>query len=115
MNVREKLDRLAELNSEIEAIEAPLSVQIDALANQMLALSSEKRDQRTGLVNAIQSEVLELKQTIQGESLQAIYRKGAVTWDSSALKEYAVDHSEILALRKTGKPSARIAEIKKGE
>lgn len=112
MNIREKLDRLADLNSEIEAIEAPLSVQIDALANQMLALSSEKRDKRAELVKSIQSEVLELRQTIKGVFLQAIYRKGAVTWDSAALKEHAVDHPEILGLRKTGKPSVRIAEVK---
>jgi len=112
MNIVEKLDCLAELNSEIEAIEAPLSSQIDALANQMLALSSEKREQRVGLVKSIQSDVLELRQTIRGEFLQAIYRKGVVTWDASALREHAIDHPEILELKKMGKPSVRIAEVK---
>ena len=115
MNVVEKLNRLSELRGEISKILTPLQSVVDDLLETISSQTAELREKELVLEGEIQQEVLSLGQTIRGEFLQAIYRKGAVTWDSSALKEYAVDHSEILALRKTGKPSVRIAEIKKGE
>jgi len=56
--------------------------------------------------------VLKCEESVKGEKLQAVFSQGKTTWDTSGLNGYALVHKELLKLRKTGKPSVSIREIK---
>jgi len=56
--------------------------------------------------------VLKCEESVKGEKLQAVFSQGKTTWDTSGLNGYALAHKELLKLRKTGKPSVSIREIK---
>ena len=56
----------------------------------------------------IKDDIQELKETVAIDTMQAIYRRGSKSWDTKKLNDYAKDHPEIEAFRKTGKPSVSI-------
>lgn len=74
-----------------------------------LEMLSNTNIQLTGIVN---EAVLEKGESIKGEKLQACFSKGRTTWDTKALVGYAVAHPEIDKLKKAGKPSVSIREVK---
>jgi len=74
-----------------------------------LKVIEEKGSKLTKMIN---EAVLEGGESIKGEKLQAVFSNGRTTWDSKALVGYAVAHPEIEKLKKTGKPSVSIREIK---
>lgn len=65
-----------------------------------------------GRVDKINIGVLEKGESIKGELLQAVFSKGRTTWDTPALAGYAIAHPELNKLKKVGKPSVSIREVK---
>ena len=65
-----------------------------------------------GLTGVINKAILESGKSVKGELLQAIFSKGKTTWDTKALVGFALAHPEIDKLKKVGKPSVSIREVK---
>jgi len=63
-------------------------------------------------VEAVKNHVKELKESVKGASLHAVYSKGRVSWNDDALKGFAAVHPEILPFRKEGEPSVAIKSVK---
>lgn len=53
----------------------------------------------------VREAVLEKGETVKAEKMSAVWVKGKTTWDGKILEGYAVAHPEILAAKKTGKPT----------
>ena len=53
----------------------------------------------------VREAVLEKGETVKTEKMSAVWVKGKTTWDGKLLEGYAVAHPEILAAKKTGKPT----------
>lgn len=70
---------------------------------------------RFALIEVITKAVLEGTVSIKGEQLQAVFSKGKATWNTKGLDGYAIAHPEIDKLRKVGKPSVSIREVKSKE
>ena len=64
------------------------------------------------LTKVLVEVVLKNKVSVKGDELHAIFAAGRTTWDTKALSGYALAHKEILKLKKTGKPSVSIREVK---
>lgn len=56
----------------------------------------------------VKSLVLEAGESAKGGSLQAVYAKGRVTWDTKSLDGYAKANPAIAEYRKQGEPSVSI-------
>lgn len=85
-----------------------LNVRRHELIETLAMLSGEA----AGHVDKINIGVLEKGESIKGELLQAVFSTGRTTWDTKALVGYAVAHPEIEKLKKVGKPSVSIREVK---
>lgn len=92
-----------------------LTEKLEALATKKYILERKKADfdeMNKGLVDEIATIETEIKEavltkgeTVRTDRIQAIYNKGKTTWDGGLLEGYAVAHPEILAAKKTGKPT----------
>lgn len=117
MNVREKLDRLYGLRLERNQLTFDLDDKIAELKRQINDIETQKDERASDIEPEIQriedeitKEVHDLKQTIKGSFLQAIYTKGAERIDSKKLR---ILYPEIAKeCTKTGQPSVRLAEVK---
>lgn len=67
---------------------------------------------RCELIEVINKAVLESGESIKGEKLQAVFSKGRTSWDAKALEGYAIAQPDINELKKVGKPSVSIREVK---
>jgi hypothetical protein len=113
-NIEVDLDRL--VSSKTEAYDNLITEEIRL---QMIEID-EKYDrdiaeveERLVQLRAITKEgVLDLGRTVQGEHMMAVWNKGRVSWDTAALKGYAVTHPKVNLLRKVGKPSVTIRKVK---
>lgn len=116
----ELLEELAEVRAGIDLLNAdraiaqaaaiPAEVQqtladIEAEYEPVLIKGNEKAK---ALEAEIKAAVLEHGASIKNAEIQAIYTKGRVTWNADALDGYAVNHPELFAFRKEGKPSVSI-------
>lgn len=63
-------------------------------------------------IELITEAILAKKVSIKGEKLQAVFSKGRTAWDSKKLEGYALAHPELNELKKIGKPSVSIREVK---
>lgn len=90
----------AEIQAVLDEIEAEFSPKQDAIGNEISELEAH-----------VKSLVLESGETAKGGSLQAVYAKGRVTWDSKALDGYAKANPAIAEYRKQGEPSVSIRKI----
>ncbi len=61
---------------------------------------------------AVKSHVKELKESVKGASLHAVFCKGRISWDDKCLQGFAIVHPAILEFRKEGEPSVAIRTIK---
>jgi len=86
-----------------------LKEEYDEIYQSLEVLTKDKLE----LIEVINKAVLESGESIQGEKLQAVFSKGRTTWDAKSLSGYALAHPEINELKKVGKPSVSIREIKK--
>jgi len=60
------------------------------------------------LENQIKELTIEHGETISGEQFDCRFRKGAETWDTVSLANYAQIRPEVACLKNIGKPSASI-------
>lgn len=98
------LDKKAAIPAETQAIldeiEAEFSPKQEAIGNEIAELEAQ-----------VKSLVLESGETAKGGSLQAVYAKGRVSWDTKALDGYAKANPAISEYRKQGDPSVSIRKI----
>ena len=87
----------AEVQVVLDEIEAEFSPKQEAINSEISELEAQ-----------VKSIVLESGETAKGGSLQAVYTKGRVTWDTKALDGYAKANPAIAEYRKQGEPSVSI-------
>jgi hypothetical protein len=118
-----QLDRLAELQAELEAYrmkydeeEKAILVQVDA---QLMALQekygpelAQKQQDYDNLSGEIKAHVIAVGESVKGKYLHAVYSKPRVSWDTTGLDGYAVAHPEVLAFKSFGQPSVSIRDVK---
>jgi len=122
MKVIKNLNKLAEVNENLESLQAKQeeiirqallsSPSLEEDYNKTTEEINSLKEQKTHLTEKIISEVLKIQKTVKGEKLQAIYSRGRTSWDNSALNGYATTHPEIIQFRKEGKPSVSIRKNK---
>ena len=66
------------------------------------------KDNIAELETKVKQAVLDEGATVKGGSLQAVYVKGRVSWDSKALDGYCKAHPELEEYRKQGNPSVSL-------
>ena len=64
-------------------------------------------------VQTVKDAALVLKETVNGEDLQAVYSQGKTSWITDQLLGYAKTHKVILEMKKQGDPSISIRKVKK--
>jgi hypothetical protein len=117
-----KLDELAKINKVCESFQQELGGLIEqAFLNcpdlkerydeiqQELEVLTPRRFANIKLITAY---VLGKQESVKGELLQAVFSKGRTSWDTKKLEGYAIAHPELKELKKTGKPSVSIREVK---
>lgn len=116
------LNVLAELREVIKAYQ----VELDDVIEQAFRNSPDLDTRRLEIVESLEMlgekssvqtkalivEVIASEDTVTGEKLQAVFSKGRTTWDTKKLEGYTLAHPELNELKKTGKPSVSIREIK---
>lgn len=121
-DVIKNLDSLAKLREVIESFQQ----EQDELVDQAFLNSPGLNRRRFELIKNIEvllekssvlskrliEGVLKVEESVKGERLQAAFTKGRTTWDTSALSGYALAHPELEKLKKVGKPSVSIREVK---
>lgn len=120
MNTKEKLDKLADLRSGMDAVRLAKQELIDTILTpeikkQIQEIEFEFEDKTASLVERIavlekeiKDEVARSGESLRGEYLIAVYSKARSLWDSKGLDGYAVAHPEILSFRRFGEPSVSI-------
>lgn len=88
---------LATVREQLEAVDAEFAEQIQGASEE-----SARAEQ------AVRELVLALGRSVGAGGIKASYRSPPVTWDSEKLGAYAEAHPELLAFRKTGKPSVAL-------
>ena len=123
MTIYDELNRLADLQSQADVIRLSYQEMRDSVLSpeQVQTLEDINAEEQTAL-EALEAGITQLtadvKQTVlfkgetaKGDHLQAVWMKGRTSWDTKALKGYAVSHPEITVLQKTGKPSVSIRKV----
>ena len=110
--VKQCLDRLADLEAEKAKVVVPFNAQIVTLEAERNAATFGLDDEIGGATRLVRELVLTLKESVKGTQRHAVYFKGRVTWDSTLLKGYAIANPEVLQMRKVGKPSVSIRKVK---
>lgn len=126
--VKEKLDKLANLQERLAQVQdekqkalddimAPVLEAIKILEDQYQSRLAEIENDITFLDADIRSDVLQLRESVKGTFLHAVFSKGRVSWNDDKLLGYAIDHPEILEFRSESKPSVAIrkVELKEGK
>ena len=93
----------AEIQQQLEDIDAEFDEQETAA---LLAVNEAQ--------NRAKSSVLEYGASVKTELLHAVFSGGRVSWDAKALDGFAINHPELFAFRKEGKPSVSIRQVKRG-
>jgi hypothetical protein len=123
MNTQEKLNRLAELQAQVDAIrlhyeELRTSIIPAEIREQLAEIDAEASTEQQAASAGIDALTAEIKAdviaggaTVKADHLQAVYAKGRVSWDTKALDGYAAGHPEIAPFRKEGEPSVSIRKV----
>jgi len=121
--IGEKLERLADLYHQREALDAEkqklldqiLTPEVRARLADIEAEFAQKAEAANANIEsleaAIKTETLTLGESVRGSSFQAVWNKGRTSWDSKGLATYSESHPEVLAFRKEGEPSVTIRRI----
>jgi hypothetical protein len=110
-----KLDQLAEVRryadeilarkeAERAAVLRTVQAELDAIEQKYAQPIEEANQAVAELETEVKAEVLEQGHSRRAGPVQAIYYRGAVTWDSKALVEYARGNPAIEQFRKQGAP-----------
>ena len=123
MDIKEKLDRLSEMQSQADVIRLHfddlkaqiLTPELQQALDEIDAEMNTAMDALQGGIKSITDEIKEdvIKEcaTVKGSYLMAVWNKARVSWDTKGLDGYAVAHPEISAFRKEGDPSVTIRKI----
>ena len=124
MNIEKKLADLELMYAKRDFIEFQKrqlisSILTTEIEEQLQEVEEEFAPDLTAINNAIKmaegdikDDVLEHKETVAIDTMQAIYRRGSKRWDTKGLEKYAKDHPEIEQFRITGKPSVSVQSRK---
>lgn len=121
-DIQTKLDQLAALKTQRAALDDEYTRLrneiLRPVADDLAALEAEiepKADELSEQIGRLEGEITEAVsaegETVKGDSLQAVFAKGRVTWDAQAMDGYAAAHPEINPFRKVGKASVTIRAI----
>lgn len=113
------LDELAEIRAAADVarlsrdaardlVLAPVREALNAVEMEFAPQIAAAQDRATEIEALVKSAVVRHGASIKGTSLQAVYSKPRVSWDTKALDGYAVAHPELLGLRTEGQPSVSI-------
>jgi len=119
MNATQQLEKLTELYAKRDllsldkksAIPAEIQAVIDEIEAEFAPKQEAINTEIAELEAAVKSTVLEAGETAKGGSLQAVYAKGRITWDTKSLDGYAKANPAIAEYRKQGEPSVSIRKI----
>lgn len=124
MTTADKLNRLADLQSQADVISQRYQEMIDSLITpdilaQIADIEAEKatalealQEGISRLTSEVKAEVLGAGATVKGAHLMAVWANGRVSWDTKKLDGYAAAHQELLAFRSEGEPSVSIRGVK---
>lgn len=126
MEVTQKLDQLAELQSALDAWNAEKAARIDAVFTEEIKAKIEEINTTLApkfeeiatnieaLTAEIKADVLKHGSSVKGRYLMATWNKGrAGGWDSAKLEGFALVHPEILKAKKPdGEPTVSFRAIK---
>jgi hypothetical protein len=123
MDIKQKLDQLAELQASLEIIRMNKQAAIDMVITPELKARLAEIDTQfdpsndvieTGidaLITEIKADVIQAGASVKGTHCHAIYTKGRVSWDSKMLEGMAILIPQINDAKKTGEPSVSIRKI----
>jgi len=119
------LDALAKLRSEIKSCQQDINELEDQAfltcpdlsirRHQLLQGIKVLSEKNAELAKVVTEAVLDKSESVKGEKLQAIFSKGRTTWNTTKLAGFAIAHPEINELKKVGKSSVSIREVKDKE
>ena len=119
-NPTELLDRLAEVQAQIDATRLHYQELRDSIltAEQKQQMADIEAELTSTIQPAqalaatieaeVKAEVLKIGASAKGAHMQAVWSKPRVSWDTKALDGYSAAHPELLAFRKEGEPSVSI-------
>lgn len=119
-NPTELLDRLAEVQAQIDATRLHYQELRDSIltAEQKQQMADIEAELTSTIQPAqalaatieaeVKAEVLKIGASVKGAHMQAVWSKPRVSWDTKALDGYSAAHPELLAFRKEGEPSVSI-------
>ena len=125
MDIVNKLDKLDELNAQLqmltiaekEAVDMVITPEINAKLTDVHAEFFPRQkliqEEITALTEEIKADVVKIGATVKGSNLMAVWSKGREGgWDSAKLKGFAMAHPEIMAAKKPdGEPTVSIRKI----
>lgn len=124
MNTSQKLDAIAEYESQLDYLNAEQQRLLDeAIPAEVKARLSEIRAEFGGkseavaaniaaLKDEISAEVLASGETAKGEHYMAVWNKGRTTWDSKKLDGMASIIPQLNDARKVGEPTVSFRSVK---
>lgn len=122
--IKQKLDTLAEYQSQRDAatlekqslIDAIYTAEIKARVAEIEAEFAGKTEGVNTNIATLEAEikqaVLEHGASVKGSFFHAVFAKGRVSWDTKSLDGYAAAHPELLSFRKEGEPSVSLRTAK---
>ncbi len=119
MNAQQALEKLTELYAKRDLLsldkKAAVPAEVQAVLDEIEAEFAPKQDVINSEISELETQVkalvLETGETAKGGSLQAVFAKGRVSWDTKALDGYAKANPAIAEYRKQGDPSVSIRKI----
>jgi hypothetical protein len=119
MNATQALEKLTELYAKRDLLaldkKAAIPAEIQAILDEIELEYQPKQESISSEISELEAQVksivLESGETVKGGSLQAVFAKGRVTWDTKALDGYAKANPAIAEYRKQGEPSVSIRKI----
>lgn len=124
MEIRNLLEQLAEARHNAEILRMDKQTAIDSAipdevrnALRDIDLEYEGKEQHLHerifeLESQVKMAVTQHGESVKHSGLNAVFSGGRVSWDSKALDGYALNHPELFAFRKEGKPSVSIRAVK---
>jgi hypothetical protein len=120
LSIAEKLQRLAEVHAEREALEGQkqklveevIPADVRSRLDDIEAEFAQKVQAAAATIETLEAEIkaetLAHGESVRAAGYQAVWTKGRQTWDSKGLSTYGEAHPEILQFRKEGDPSVSI-------
>lgn len=121
--IRDALDRLAELNAAKDALALQRQALIDSILNdeikakladidaEFAPMTEAVTNQANELEGQVREAVVSHGATVKGAHLQAVYSKGRVSWDTKTLDGLMIVIPQLAQARKEGAPSVSIRRM----